>query len=43
MVWVAPDYRWSEKLRNFIQDRRVVYFYIITYFIWLVVRNILHI
>ena len=43
VVWVAPDYGWSQKLRNFIQDRRVVYFYIITYFIWLFVRNILHI
>ena len=43
VVWVAPGYGWSQKLRNFIQDRRVVYFYIITYFIWLFVRNILHI
>ena len=43
VVWVAPDYGWSQKLRNFIQDRHVVYFYIITYFIWLFVRNILHI
>ena len=42
VVWVAPDYAWSQKLRSFIQDRRVVYFYIITYFIWLIVRNILH-
>ena len=43
VVWVAPDYRWSGKLKAFIEDRRVVYFYIITYFIWLVVRNLLHI
>lgn len=43
VVWVAPDYKWSEKLKAFIEDRRVVYFYIITFFIWLVVRNILHI
>ena len=43
VVWAAPDYSWSGKLKAFIENPHVVYFYVITYFIWLVVRNLLHI
>lgn len=34
---------WQERVRNWAENKYVVWFYIVSYFVWLVVRNVLHI
>lgn len=41
--WVMPQGTKRDKLVAVIENKYVVWFYIITFFIWIVVRNILHI
>ena len=35
--------QWQEKTRAWAEHRYVVWFYVVSYFVWMVVRNILHI
>lgn len=39
--WLMPDGKARERLAMVIENRYVVWFYVVTFFIWLVVRNIL--
>ena len=32
---------WRRKVGNFIEDRRLVGFYVVTYFVWFAVRNVM--
>lgn len=41
--WLLPEGEIREQLRCVIENKYVVYFYIVTFFIWLVVRNVLEI
>lgn len=41
--WMMPQNKTHEKLRNVIENKYVVNFYIISFSIWLVVRNVLNI
>ena len=34
---------WQERVHNWAENKYVVWFYIVSYFVWLVVRNVLHI
>lgn len=41
--WMMPQNKTREKLRNVIENKYVVNFYILSFSIWLVVRNVLNI
>lgn len=40
---IMPQGKWQCKLQSFVENKYVIWFYIISFFVWLVVRNILHI
>lgn len=42
-AWLLPDGLTKEKLRCRTENRWAVWFYIVSFFIWFAVRNILHI
>lgn len=39
-VWVMPESRIRERISNFINNRYVVDFYLVTFVLWFVIRNI---
>ena len=39
--WLMPQSAARERLASVIENRYVVWFYVVTFFIWLVVRNVL--
>ncbi len=43
VVWIMPECNVREKIKKFINNKNVVNFYIITFILWLIIRNILNI
>jgi hypothetical protein len=43
VAWIMPQGDAKEKLGNVIENKYVVWFYIITFFLWMIIRNILKI
>lgn len=41
VVWVFPRAKWSRRLASFIENKWVVWFYVASFCVWFVVRNIL--
>jgi hypothetical protein len=41
--WMMPQNKTREKLSHIIENKHVVYFYVLSFSIWLVVRNLLNI
>jgi len=41
--WILPKGHARNKLKSIIENKRVVNFYIVTFLLWLIVRNILNI
>lgn len=43
LVWLMPEEKICKKIKGIIENKYVVDFYVITFVIWLVIRNILDI
>ncbi|MBP8758163.1 MAG: DUF2752 domain-containing protein [Prevotella sp.] len=43
IAWIMPQGNAKERLSNIIENKFLVWFYIITFFLWLIIRNILKI
>ena len=43
VAWIMPRGNAKERLSGIIENEYVVWFYIITFFLWLIIRNILNI
>lgn len=43
LLWLLPDGRKKVLLKSVIENRQVVNFYIVTFLVWFVVRNLLNI
>ncbi|MDR0186960.1 DUF2752 domain-containing protein [Prevotella brunnea] len=43
LLWVLPIGKWKSKWGRIAEHRYVVWTYIVIFFVWLVVRNVLHI
>ena len=42
LVWLMPQNSFRDKLKSLIENKHVVNFYIVTFLMWLVIRNILN-
>lgn len=42
-VWLAPNYKFSTKLKRIIENKYVVNIYVVTFLLWLLIRNIYNI
>lgn len=41
-VWLMPECHLRNKIKGVIENKYVVYFYVVTFFLWFVIRNIYH-